>query len=70
MPVLHFGLICDDLFMQVSSFVCHEVRQSYVLRTVSPRITKFYTDIHASLLYTHTGYDLIKYFMSEVIAKN
>ena len=38
-------------------------------RTVWPRITKFYTDIHTGSLYGHTGYDVTSYFRSEVIPK-
>ena len=29
-----------------------------------PRITKFYMDIHANPLYSHTGYDVTSYFRS------
>ena len=29
----------------------------------------FYTDIHTDIVYSHTGYDVIIYFRSEVIAK-
>ena len=34
------------------------------------RITKFYVDIHTDIVHSHTGYDVIVYFRSEVIAKN
>ena len=30
---------------------------------------KFYMDIHADIVYSHTGYDVIIYFRSEVNAK-
>ena len=33
------------------------------------RITKFYVDIHVDIVYSDTGYDIIFYFRSEVIAK-
>ena len=33
------------------------------------RITKFYTDLHTDLPYICTGYGVINYFQSEVIAK-
>ena len=32
-------------------------------------ITKFRVGIHAALVYSHTGYDIITYYLAEVIAK-
>ena len=42
------------LFVRRHSFVRHKVSGSDILRTVLPRNTKFYTDIHADLLSTAT----------------
>ena len=42
--------------------VCHKGRQSYIPRTVRPRIAKFYTGIHTVMSYSHTGYDVTSYF--------
>ena len=47
-----------------SSFVRHRVRQSFISRTVWHRITNFYTNIHADLLDSHTGYDAISVYTS------
>ena len=53
--------LCDDLRTPVS-FVRHNVKQSYISRAVSPRIAKFYMGVHAYLVYSHYGYDVISYF--------
>ena len=41
--------------------------KSNKLVTVSPRITQFYTGIHANLVYSPTGYDVTSYFQSAFI---
>ena len=47
------------------SFVRHKVRQSYISRTVWPRITKLCSDIQADLLYrVCDGCDVTSYFRS------
>ena len=52
----------------VRSFVVrHKVKQLYISITIWPRITKFYTDIHTDRVYNSTGYDIINYFLSDVI---
>ena len=56
-------------FDHVRSFVRHENSPSNSSRTVLPRITNFYVDIHTDIFYSHIGYDVIIYFRSEVIAK-
>ena len=49
------------------SFVHHNVSGLNISRIVWPRITKFYTDIHTDLLYSHTGHDVTSYFWSAFI---
>ena len=49
--------------------VHHKVSGSFILRTVWPRITKFYVDIHSDSFYSHNGYNIISYFPSKVIKK-
>ena len=49
------------------SFVNHKVSDSNISRTISPRITKFYTDIHTNLLNSHNGYGVSSYFQSAFI---
>ena len=46
----------------------YKVRQSYISRTLWPKIAKFCVDIHTNLLYVHARYDVTSYFRSEVIA--
>ena len=48
----------------VRSFVRHEISSSNISETVSPRIAKFYDEIHTEIVYSHTGYDVIIYFRS------
>ena len=36
-------------------------------KTVWPRITNFYRDIHTDIVYSHTGYDIIIYFQSKTV---
>ena len=46
----------SDITPSVVVIVVHrKVSGSYISRTVFPRITKFYTDIHADPVYSHTG---------------
>ena len=45
--------------MFVRSFVRHEISSSNISKPVWPRITKFYEDIHADIIYSQTGYDVI-----------
>ena len=47
--------------------VRHKVRQSYIIRTVRPRIAKFYRSLHNRRDYNHTGYDVTDYFRLSVI---
>ena len=42
-------------------------KKSNNLATVYPGITQFCTDIHAYLVYSHTGYDVASYFQSAFI---
>ena len=49
--------------------VRHEISPSNISRTVLPRMTKFHTDIHTDIVYSHTAQDSIIYFRSEVIVK-
>ena len=58
------------ILRRLSSVVHHKVSGSYVARTVWRRITKFYMDIHTDPLYSHSGYDVTRYFRSGVIANN
>jgi len=44
-----------------------KVSQSYISRTVWPRITKFHLNLHAPGVYNSTGYDVTMCFRSEVI---
>ena len=56
----------------VRSFVRHKVSCSNISITVRPRITKFYTDFLANLLFSHTWYDIPNSFRSirsEVMAR-
>ena len=48
-------------------FVRHEISSSNISKTVWPTTTKFYSDIHNDIVYSHTGHDVIIYFLSEVI---
>ena len=57
--------ICDD--RRTPALFDTHLRQSYISRTVWPRITKFYTNLHTGRVYNHTGYDVTSYFWSEVI---
>ena len=50
-----------------SSFVRYENSSSNISKTVLPRLTKFYRDINTDIVNSHTGYDVIIYFRSEVI---
>ena len=45
--MIGFGYVC--------SFIRHETRCSNISRTVWPKITKFYTDIHTDVVYSQTG---------------
>ena len=45
----------------------HEISSSNMLKTVWPRITKFY--VNTDIVYSHTGHDVSIYFWPEVIAK-
>ena len=47
--------------------VRNKVRQSYISRTVRPRIIKFCANLCTRLVHNHTGYDVTMYFRSEVI---
>ena len=47
--------------------VRHKVRLSYISRTVQPRITEVYKNLHAGLVDNHTGYDITIDFRSDVI---
>ena len=49
--------------------VYHKVSVSNTPRTVWPRITKFYTDIHTDILCCCTEYDVTNYLWSKVVAK-
>ena len=51
-------------------FIRHEITPSNILRTVRPRIIKYYMDIHTDIVYSNTRHDVIIYFQSEVVAKN
>ena len=51
------------------SFVRHEIISSNISKTVWPIITKFYEDTHTDIVISHTGYDVIIYFRSEVIGE-
>ena len=42
---------------------------SNISKTVQPRITKFYSDIHTDMFYSRTRYDIIIYFRSEAIGE-
>ena len=69
--VLHWAFRAIGIgFANVRSFVRHEISSSNISKTVRPRITKFYGDIHTDIVYSHTGYDVIIYFQSEVIGEN
>ena len=41
-------------------------KQSYISRTVWPRIIKFYANLHIRRFYNRAGYDVTTYFRSEV----
>ena len=49
-------------YVTLVSFAHHKVRQSYILRTVWPRITRFYTDMHTDLIDICTRYDATSCF--------
>ena len=64
--------LCGDRHMPASlSFRCRccscKMRQSYISKTVWPRITKFYVNIRSRQIYNQTWYDVTMYFRSEVI---
>ena len=44
--------------------VRREISSSDISKTVWPRITKFYGDIHTDIVYIQTGYDVIICFRS------
>ena len=77
MSIFRPNVLCDDLrppTSSSSSFVVvvspsQSERLEYLENSLT-RITKFYTDIHADILYSHTGYDFTSYFQSEGIKKN
>ena len=51
------------------SFVRHKIGSSNSSKTVWPKITTFYNDIHTDIVYSHTGYDVTIYFRLEVIGE-
>ena len=42
---------------------------AFRLKTVRPRISEYWTDIHTETVYSNTWEDVIIYFQAEVIAK-
>ena len=60
-------VIGSGVVVVVVVVVRNKVRQSYISRTVLPRITKFYTHLHTHRVYNHTGHDVTRYFQSEVM---
>ena len=58
---------CSAYYPRLSSFVIilhHKVSGLNISRTIWPRITTFYSDIHTDLLYSHTS---LNYFRSAFI---
>ena len=47
----------------------YKVRQSYISRTVWPRIIQFYTNLHTRRFYNRARYDITNYFQSEATTK-
>ena len=76
LPPAHFTITkgsCDagpsaGIAVRSSSFVHHKGSGSNIARTVWPRITQIYPDIHIDLLHSHTWYDHPNYLQSEVVA--
>ena len=63
------GSILGETFRAIG--ICFaNVRPFVRLFVRRPRITNFYGDIHPDIIYSHTGYELIIYFRSEVIGEN
>ena len=65
--------LCDDRRRPVSLWslsswvVRHEVRQSYISRTVLPRFA-IHKNLHTGRIYNHTEHDVATYFRSEATA--
>ena len=53
--------LCDD-YRCCHSYVRHKLRQSYISRTVWPSTTKFNMNLHAGRIYSHTRYDITRYY--------
>ena len=55
--------VCELLFYGASTamVISTKVRQSYISRTVWPRITKLDAYIHTDVLNSHTGHDITGY---------
>ena len=62
-----FTALCPYVITGV--VVLHKVRQSYISRTVWPRVSKFYMNLHnhTGQVYSRARYDVNNYFLSEVI---
>ena len=60
--------LCHELRLPLFVFH-HKVRDSNVSRTFWPRITTFHWAIRTGPLFNLSGYDIISFFRSEVIAK-
>ena len=67
MPEWHFALLPTIESVGRRVIVHHKVKQSYISRMVSPRIAKFYMNLHTGQVYNHIGYDVTTYRRSEVI---
>ena len=64
LPYCHYVIGSVDLRRR-RRCCSYRVRQSYISRTVWPRITEFYRHIHADLPNIGTGYDATNCFRSE-----
>ena len=62
-------LPCVIGFAHVRSFVRHEISPSNISKIVWRRITQFFVDIHADIVYNLTGFDVITHFRLETIVK-
>ena len=60
-----FCLIITGYIHRRLFIVHYKLRVLNVSRTVRPRITKFYKDIHTDLVHSHIEYDVISYFLLE-----
>ena len=75
-PTTTMKMFCCDLRQNAEQGLWAVVRRRpsqwgshYISRTVWPKITQFYTDIHFDQPYIHTGYDITNYNSRQLLRK-